>query len=1020
MTLIVAKFDEEAAADGIRPSVPFAGDWRIEARNEAAVPGIALCDEGLRFSAPAEAREILLSAPIAIPVEGDTADLQFSLAIETPDPDALKAAIRNVSLVRVTEKAWRPFAFSLAGSLLRRDEQGGLRLAMTAAWSLGRGQFMVELSFKAGTRPVTISRMVVDIGRVAAVRLPPEPRRLTWPTTAGKGQPLRVAVVTWEVNDNPLGRAYMLADVIGRRHGVEVLGSAFSRPTEGVWSPLRNSTLPIRSFLGGDMAAFLTAAQEFARTVDCDIVHVSKPRFPGLILALLLVHRLGCPVILDIDDNELGFFGPQARMIGLDELEAYAGTESEFEFTRPEKRFWTGVAEGLIASFANHTVANASLAERFGGRLIRHARDEAVFRPDPAARAAVRQRLGLTDADRVILFAGTPRRHKGLERLMAALQTLADPHLLLVVIGTVHDRGFVKELSSYDQARVRFLPDAPFSDLPDLLQMADGVCLLQDQASPITSFQTPAKLSDALSLGIPVAMTPVPTVTELGNQGLITLIHDEAGLQAWLRGIAANDEAPVARQRRLEWFDAEFSYAVNGARSERALAGALEAPVTWHADWTRLFVALNRHFGTDLPEAAPAWAQRGARAAPVVRRTRPIDLVCFWKQNDTGIYGRRHDMLLKYLRQNEQVGTIIQFDAPVRIDHLRRDELAGAGSPFHHGRLIADATARRFLEIDDEPGLLRRTFVYGRERGTSFLGRSLPKLDDYQAYVAEVVARHCRGNLIGWAWPIAPYHAEIASGLGFDLSVVDLVDDQRTMIGDPERALQADEAYRQTLAGADLVFANCAAVTGAFAGFSPHPIHVVPNACEFYAASDSRPRDLEDVGGTVVGYAGNLRSRIDIELMEEVVARRPGWTFVVIGSAHDSPDILRLRRHPNLRMLGPKPYEEALRYMRCFDVAIMPHLRNSVSDNMNPLKLYVYVALGIPVVSTDVANIDELRGRIAVASEIEDFIAKLDLAVARRGVTGPHRPPPAEELWPISWPQRVATMVGLCRKALLS
>lgn len=1020
MTLIVAKFDEETAAESIRPGVPFAGDWWIETRNKEAVPDIALCAEGLRFSAPAEAREILLSTPIAIPIEGDTAGLQFSLAIEAPDSHALKAALRNVSLLRMTDKARQPPVFNLAGSLLRRDEQGGLRATMTLDWPLGQSQFALQLIVKAGTPPVTISRMVVDIGRPAAARLPPEPRRLTWPTNAGKGQQLRVAVVTWEVNDNPLGRAYMLADVISRRHGVELLGSAFSRPTEGIWAPLRNSTLPIRSFPGGDMAAFLTAAQDFARTVDCDIVHVSKPRFPGLILALLLVHRLGCPVILDIDDHELGFFGPEARPIGLDELEAYAGTESKFDFARPEKRFWTGVAEGLVASFANHTVANASLADRFGGRLIRHARDEAVFRPDPAARAAVRQRLGLTDADRVILFAGTPRRHKGLERLLGALQALADPRLLLVVIGTVHDRGFLKELSSYDQARVRFLPDAPFSDLPELLQMADGVCLLQDQASPITSFQTPAKLSDALSLGIPVAMTPVPTVTELGTQGPITLIHDEAGLQAWLRGIAANDETPVAHQRRLEWFDAEFSYAVNGARSERALARALEAPVTWHADWTRLFIALNRHFGTDLPEAAPAWAQRGARAAPVVRRMRPIDLVCFWKQNDTGIYGRRHDMLLKYLRQNDQIGTIVQFDAPVRIDHLRRDGLAGASSPFHHGRLIADATARRFLEIDDEPGLLRRTFVYGRERGTSYLGRSLPNLDDYQAYVAEVVARHCRGNLVGWSWPIAPLHAEITGGLGFDLNVVDLVDDQRTMIDNLERAQRADEAYRRILAGADLVFGNCTAVSDAFAGFSPQPIHVVPNACEFYPASDRRPRDLEDVDGTVIGYAGNLRSRIDIDLMEEVVVRRPDWTFILIGSAHDTTDVLRLRRHPNLRMLGPKPYEEALKYMRCFDVAIMPHLRNQVSDHMNPLKLYVYVALGIPVVSTDVANIDELRDRIVVASDAEDFIAKLDLAVARRGFTGPHRPPPAEELWPISWPQRVATIVGLCRKALLS
>ncbi|WP_439597759.1 glycosyltransferase family 4 protein [Falsiroseomonas sp.] len=1025
MTVTISSFDGAESVESIEPDALIAGAWRVTAQTGTAVPEITRGPEGLGFHAPAAAGEILLSGPIAIPVEGDKAWLQLNIAMQSPNPQALKAALHNVALVRMMGQGRVLSLFRVSGRMLRYEEGSGLRLAASLAWSLGAGQFGIQLSFKAGGPRVTIARMVVDVTRQPAVVQPPAPRRLTWPARAGQAQRLRVAVLTWDVSDNPLGRAYVLADLIGRRHEVELAGSAFARPQEGIWAPLRNAPLPIRSFPGGEMQDFLPAAQAFAQTIDCDILHVSKPRLPGLILALLVMHRLGCPVVLDLDDHELCFYGPEARVIGLEEVETQLGPDAaempeELQFTRPDRRFWTGVAEGLIGSFVNRTVANASLAQRFGGRLVRHARDEAVFHPDPTIRAAVRQRLAMTEADRVILFAGTPRRHKGLERLMAAMLAVDDPRLLLVVIGTIRDRGFLRELHAHDRGRVRFLPDMPFAELPDLLQMADGVCLLQDAASPITTFQTPAKLSDALSLGIPVAMTPVPGVGELASQGLVTLIHEEADLLAWLRGIAADAEAPAARQKRIEWFDAEFSYAVNGARIERALAGALETPVTWNPEWSRLFAALNRRFGSELPEAPPAWAGRGPRAAPVVRRRRPMDLVCFWKQNDTGIYGRRHDMLLKYLRQHEQIGTIIQFDAPVRIDHLRRDDAAAGGSPYHHGKLIADATARRFLEIDDEPGLLRRTFVYARERGTSYLGRSLPEQEEYQSHVASVIARHCSGDLIGWGWPIAPLHAEITEGLGFDLNVVDLVDDQRTMASSPEMALRFEETYRHMLQGADLIFANCDAVREGFAAFSPQPIHVVPNACEFYGAISGRPRELEGIDGPVIGYVGNLRSRIDIALLEELAARRPRWTFLLIGSAHDTTEVLRLRRHANLRLLGPKVYEEALRYMHCFDVAIMPHLRNAVSDRMNPLKLYVYVALGIPVVSTDVANIDELRDRIAVAADAEDFLARLDLAVARRSFTGPHRPPSAGELWPISWPKRVADMVGLCQRALRS
>ena len=131
MTLIVSNFDKEATAETIRPGDPIAGDWLIEARNEQGIPEIALCADGLRFSAPTEAREILLSARIALPIEADKAGLQFSLAIQSPDPDALKAAVNNVAVLRMMGKGWRLSVFSLSGRLLQRDDRGGLRLAIT-------------------------------------------------------------------------------------------------------------------------------------------------------------------------------------------------------------------------------------------------------------------------------------------------------------------------------------------------------------------------------------------------------------------------------------------------------------------------------------------------------------------------------------------------------------------------------------------------------------------------------------------------------------------------------------------------------------------------------------------------------------------------------------------------------------------------------------------------------------------------------------------------------------------------
>ena len=42
----------------------------------------------------------------------------------------------------------------------------------------------------------------------------------------------------------------------------------------------------------------------------------------------------------------------------------------------------------------------------------------------------------------------------------------------------------------------------------------------------------------------------------------------------------------------------------------------------------------------------------------------------FWKQNDTSLYGRRQDMILKYLSKSDKVETIIHFDYPISTNTL--------------------------------------------------------------------------------------------------------------------------------------------------------------------------------------------------------------------------------------------------------------------------------------------------------------------------------------------------------------
>jgi glycosyltransferase involved in cell wall biosynthesis len=87
--------------------------------------------------------------------------------------------------------------------------------------------------------------------------------------------------------------------------------------------------------------------------------------------------------------------------------------------------------------------------------------------------------------------------------------------------------------------------------------------------------------------------------------------------------------------------------------------------------------------------------------------------------------------------------------------------------------------------------------------------------------------------------------------------------------------------------------------------------------------------------------------------------------------------------------LGVRPYEEVPRYGAGFDVALMPWLRNPWIEASNPIKLKEYLALGLPVVSTDFPELARYR---AVLTAVEDPDAFVDAVRAVLASGGPSTP----------------------------
>ena len=75
-----------------------------------------------------------------------------------------------------------------------------------------------------------------------------------------------------------------------------------------------------------------------------------------------------------------------------------------------------------------------------------------------------------------------------------------------------------------------------------------------------------------------------------------------------------------------------------------------------------------------------------------------------------------------------------------------------------------------------------------------------------------------------------------------------------------------------------------------------------------------------------------------------------------------------------MHWLGFRPYEEIPRYGAGFDVAIMPWRDNEWIRNCNPIKLKEYLALGLPVVSTDFPEVHRYASVVRIARSPEEFV----------------------------------------------
>jgi UDP-galactopyranose mutase len=215
--------------------------------------------------------------------------------------------------------------------------------------------------------------------------------------------------------------------------------------------------------------------------------------------------------------------------------------------------------------------------------------------------------------------------------------------------------------------------------------------------------------------------------------------------------------------------------------------------------------------------------------------------------------------------------------------------------------------------------------------------------------------------------------------------IYDCMDELSLFRGAPSELRELEE---RLLRRADLVFTGGISLFEAKRHFHPR-VHAFPSGVDVlhFAKARALPENFAEHEGLPrprLGYAGVIDERLDLGLLDEVAAKRPGWQFMMIGpTAKVSPEALP--RRANIHWLGMKDYADLPKYFAGWDVGIMPFALNDATRFISPTKTPEYLSAGLPVVSTAIRDVMRTYGELGLARIVhspDEFITAAEQAMA--------------------------------------
>ncbi len=325
---------------------------------------------------------------------------------------------------------------------------------------------------------------------------------------------LKVSLVVSDLSTGGSIRAFLLGQVLKKlNYEVEIVGFLFGK--ELYASP--PSGIPVIYVDGKKYPEFINAAQEVLKKIDGDIIYAVKPKPTSFGISLLKKLRSSRPIILDMDDWELSWYGgfnweyrPSIKQFYRDIFKK----DGALRF--PDHPLYIHWMEKLVSQADALTIDTQFLKNRFGGVYLPNGKDTSMFDPHKYDPEVSRDRYGLSGY-RILMFPGAPRPHKGVEDVLMALDRINESDLRLVIVGgSPYDDYDDKLIQQWGRWIIK-LPSYPVEVMPEIVAAAHIVVVPQ-RDTPVARAQFPLKLTDGMAMAKPVLSTRVGDIPEILNE----------------------------------------------------------------------------------------------------------------------------------------------------------------------------------------------------------------------------------------------------------------------------------------------------------------------------------------------------------------------------------------------------------------------------------------------------------------------------------------------------------------------